>query len=309
MNLLSHYTNLDGLMGIVRSQEFWATEFKSLNDNSEISYSLSKIAVEASKRLQLSLPDDLREDGILITGPEAIVKNVIQTLNHQIAELSGYGSLYFVSFAQGKDEDENNRGVKTLWDIYAQNKQGFCLQFDREKIVRALANEYERHAYEFCELIDVVYGMPTDTTELDQLAEQMELQFLEFVARKYNRADLYPNFTKKWHLSTFGTRLSKFCSTHKDPYFKDEREVRIVVSPHQNSVSRIFVGLALKKTIQSRGSIEKPVRYISVLGQVVPGIIPSRILIGPKADVISEELIFQLYPRCPPMNRPETPDA
>jgi Protein of unknown function (DUF2971) len=308
MNLLSHYTNLSGLAGIVRSQEFWATEFKSLNDKTEISYSLGKITGEASKRLFLSLPDDLKEDGTLITNPEDVIRNVIHRLHDSTTELSGYSSWYFVSFAQGKDEDENNRGVKTLWDIYAQ-KEGYCLQFDKERIVRALAHECERYAYEFCDLVDVVYGMPNNTSEFDQLVEQMVFRFLEFVAGKYNRAELSPNFKSMWHLSLFGTRLLKFCSMHKDPYFKDEREVRIVVSPHQNSVTRFGVGIALKKSIENRGSIEKPVRYVKVLGQVIPGVIPSRILIGPKADSHSEETIFGLYPSCPTIVRPQTPDA
>ena len=126
MNLLSHYTDLYGLAGIVRSQEFWATEFKSLNDNSEITYSLSKITNKASQKFLLSLPSELRDDVTLITNSEGIVKNVLQHVKDSTTNMQGFSSWYFVSFAQGKDEDENNRGVKTLWDSYTQ-KKGFLL--------------------------------------------------------------------------------------------------------------------------------------------------------------------------------------
>lgn len=172
-----------------------------------------------------------------------------------------------------------------------------------------MAHECETYAYESCDLVDVVYGIPTQSVEFDKLVEQLAFRFLEFVAKKYNRAELFPEPKKMMHLPLFAKRLFLFCSTHKDSYFKDEREVRIVVSPHQNSVSRIGVGFAVKKPIQNRGSIELPIRYISVLGKVIPGIIPSRILVGPKADVDSESLILQLYPNCPPIVRPKTPDA
>ncbi len=47
MTLLSHYTSEAGLIGVVRSQSLWATDFLSLNDATEFVFALRRLYDEA----------------------------------------------------------------------------------------------------------------------------------------------------------------------------------------------------------------------------------------------------------------------
>jgi hypothetical protein len=46
MMKISHYTSEHGLVGIVRSQSLWATDFSALNDTTEFAYAMSAILEE-----------------------------------------------------------------------------------------------------------------------------------------------------------------------------------------------------------------------------------------------------------------------
>jgi hypothetical protein len=40
---LFHYTDANGLLGILRSRSLWATHFQSLNDTSEMHYAIKPV--------------------------------------------------------------------------------------------------------------------------------------------------------------------------------------------------------------------------------------------------------------------------
>jgi hypothetical protein len=70
----------------------------------------------------------------------------------------GYGQLYVTSFACGSNEDEDKRGILTLWDRYTQH-MGYCVQFEHEDVRRLLRLECDIYNYFSANLVRVRYGL------------------------------------------------------------------------------------------------------------------------------------------------------
>lgn len=64
--MLYHYTDADGLLGIVKTRTLWATDVQFLNDGSELVYAADKISSHArdrAKELERSRPSDHWDSG------------------------------------------------------------------------------------------------------------------------------------------------------------------------------------------------------------------------------------------------------
>ncbi len=123
-----HYTNLDGVVGIVRSEALRATRCNFLNDLSELSYALDFIrdALENSQTKLVKQCD--------------LIKFAIK------ANLDTFESIgiYITSFSKRKDSIE-------LWKYYSENG-GYCLEFELERMVGQIADKKS-----FFRLADIVY--------------------------------------------------------------------------------------------------------------------------------------------------------
>jgi hypothetical protein len=116
MKPLSHYTSIQGLIGIVRSQCLHATEFQALNDQMEFSYAMAAIYDEAIATVLPKIPSELRDSNKTDAQLRALRPDYVAMLRKQMSAKDGFGSLYVTSFARGRNEDENERGILTLWD-------------------------------------------------------------------------------------------------------------------------------------------------------------------------------------------------
>ena len=93
--------------------------------------------------------------------------------------------------------------------------------------------------------------------------------------------------------------VMEFCGEYKDPSFIDEREIRILAYPSRESFSRPLIGLATRKPIYHPTHPDLIKKFITLGEDWFPGLMPRRILIGPKAN-LSNHTFFSLYPD-PPM--------
>jgi hypothetical protein len=123
--VLSHYTTRSGLEGMLQSRELWATNFLQLDDPSEYFYAYTVLNKEAMRLTMSQVPDDLKKPGFDL---EATVAAASEQLREFGKKSDPYGQPYLFSFAEGKDEDENARGILTLWKLYSK-LDGYCLQF------------------------------------------------------------------------------------------------------------------------------------------------------------------------------------
>jgi hypothetical protein len=307
MALLSHYTSEAGFIGVVRSQALWATEFLALNDNMEFVFALRALYARAITECSRAIPADLRDPQTSEDYIRSLPDRAIRQLKDTVAASDGYGSLYVCSFARGRNKDEDERGILTLWDRYTR-LNGFCLQFDDIKVRSLLEAELRTGSYAHLDLVEVTYGVDESGSEFCHLAEQIALRLQDLLFRERQDARLRPDHSRIAPETRFQRDLLEFCARHKDPAFADEREVRIFAYPAAQGGARFFTGYAAPKTIRSYLKARGNARYIALGEAYVPGFIPERILAGPSSDLPVWKL-QALYPFMPSFARSSIPVA
>jgi hypothetical protein len=275
--LLSHYTNRAGLEGIAQSGSLWATNFLSLNDETEYFYAWKEIQSEALNYALERIPFDL-----LAIRPQVdeFAQQSITQLRTQLASTDGYGHLYVTSFAAAKSPHQEADGILTLWHRYTQ-LEGYCLQFEYSDLEHMLSLEEMRGSYSLLRLSPVTYGIDKNTLSFRELATQLGEQLLVMAKRHTEDDRIELKYQDHWAPSHLAAKLMYFCGTYKDPAFEDEREVRILAYPNDKAVAHMFTGIAGKKRILERPDGKK---HLALWDNWKPGIEPKRIIIGPKAD-------------------------
>jgi hypothetical protein len=281
VTLLSHYTNRAGLEGIARGKTLWATRFTELNDKTEMEYGYVKIS-------KLALKAALAEiDKHLIPGhPRAELdydtagRLIAEQFRKSFSGPTGSEPLYVFSFAEGRNEDQERRGILTLWDRYTK-LEGYCVQFDPKEVLDLLSREPMRRNYALLELAAVQYGIDETDDEFLNLRFQFAQHLLRMVAPGKPGLNLKPQYERLWPLQTFALRVLSFLAKHKDAFFEDERETRIMAVPQKEDDPRVLgMGLALRKPVKVKSDGR---HYIDLGADWQPGIEPRRIIVGPRA--------------------------
>lgn len=295
MTMLSHYTGERGLIGICRSQCLRATNFLYLNDKTEFLYGWSALNEGAYELLRPRIPDDLIDPTKSFTD---ILAGMVSQLKDYAQTNDGYGDLYVTSFARGRTKDEDDRGVLTLWERYT-GSVGFCLQFDESDVESFIQKEMLRSSYAHLKLVEVKYGIDKSNRKYNEICDQLSFRMQKelYLRSKDNRIE------PAWQMEKADTYLFRllmeFCGEYKDPSFIDEREIRILAYPSRESFSRPLIGLATRKPIYHPTHPDLIKKFITLGEDWFPGLMPRRILIGPKAN-LSNHTFFSLYPD-PPM--------
>jgi hypothetical protein len=280
MTLLSHYTSFAGLEGIARSKTLWATDFMALNDKTELGYGYVEMHMRGLRTAWEEVLMKLRADGY---SPELNFDDA----REKIAELHrrsfegprGSERLYVFSFAKAATEDQQRIGLLTLWERYTRS-EGYCLQFDEDEVRALLRREATSRNYAVLDLVDVHYGVNESRAEYRELHFQLAQQVLGVIQGAKPDLDIQPKYERLWALPTFATRMLHYCARHKDPFFVDEREKRIIAVPAKQAESRLLVGPALRKQIKT---MEDGRTYIDLGEDWVPKIEPRRIIAAPRA--------------------------
>ena len=133
---LYHYTTWEGLKGILKAQSLWATNYKFLNDYSEIVLFRDKLVslifptvLEGYKQLithKPSLKGKIQKDG----GLKRIVQHDAEVLIDSQYRALG-SEIYILSFC-GEPEKRSiaDNGLLSQWRGYAGGTGGFSVGFD-----------------------------------------------------------------------------------------------------------------------------------------------------------------------------------
>jgi hypothetical protein len=282
MTLLSHYTNWAGLEGMARGKTLWATKFTELNDKTEMEYGYVEINKFALRAALVEI------DKHLISGhPRAELnydnagKSIAEQFRKSFKGPTGSEPPYVFSFAEARNEDQERRGILTLWDRYTK-LEGYCVQFDRKEVLDLLSREAMRRNYALLHLDSVRYGIDETNEEYLDLRFQLEQHLLDVLARAKPGLNLRPRYDCLWPFQTFAVGMLSFLARHKDPFFEDERETRIIAVPQKEADARVFgMGPALRKPVKVMSDGR---HYIDLGADWRPGIEPRRIIVGPRAS-------------------------
>ena len=190
--LLYHYTDQNGLMGIVKSKEIWATHHQCLNDTQEFLHAKALFRDEIDRRCESASPDS---------------RSVFESMR---SGLGGQGNedvnLYIASFSEDGDS-------LPQWRAYGGQTAGFALAFWGDRL--ALPEDFTtvRCIYEPKKQCEVAKAI---VEEIEHTLDQMALAG--------------PTNQKFTAWAGLLLTLHQFALIFKHEKFKEEKEWRIVPS-------------------------------------------------------------------------------
>ncbi|MFP2504494.1 DUF2971 domain-containing protein [Buttiauxella gaviniae] len=198
---IHHYTDLNGLIGIITNHSLWATNIYFLNDKEESNHGC-KCFRNTVKQISSDIIPDNKKPTIL----KAID-------NYERAKNASHNSpekhVYSISFCKEPDKLSQWRGYG--------NKQGVCIEFDKEKLI-----DFVQNTYYTCIANDVVYTSEDNTVEMSK-----ELREL-FISSDINVMEENDHFVMM--ASTYN-RLARIIPFFKNDGFSEEDEYRFVFTP------------------------------------------------------------------------------
>lgn len=123
---LYHYTNTNGLMGILTSSRLWATHFRYLNDSSEIDYGFSLFSKIVEERL--------------IATENPIVSEFLSRTIRTANAFDGMFEAYIACFCESGD-------LLNQWRSYTDMAGGFSVAFKAREL--GMRNKVENPSQDF----------------------------------------------------------------------------------------------------------------------------------------------------------------
>lgn len=186
---LYHYTTQQGLLGIIRTREIWATHHQCLNDVKEFVHAKGVFCEELAK-----------------TSPaDPLVNAMCETLE------DGRGfegvNLYVASFSEDQDS-------LAQWRAYGGDASGFSLGFDMAQLV--LPGRFQ--------IVRCVYQDERQRALIGKVIAVIREQ-LRKLPREITET---PNFVRPYIEACTRTALHSFALILKHPKFAEEKEWRII---------------------------------------------------------------------------------
>lgn len=292
---LHHYTNWNGLSGILTSQQLWATHYKHLNDRTEIIQLKNQLTEVLAKRIESFIRELIPTRGFKFRRKLTEVGGIKNLASSEAQHFIGvyyevtfnggpsgqpFAEPFITAFCSHKNDDDyvKENGLLSQWRAYG-NGGGFALVFDTKGLYPFLEKESNDYEYPTLTFLDVVYESNLSDTEkyFENLITILEGLFRQEI--QDNRHDA-------------GLALEPFLNAAvrlKHRAFREEREVRIAACP-MSAKFRAYLrqehptysppNKALK-TVQFR---ESGVPYIELFGFSRQALPIKRIIVGPHAD-------------------------
>lgn len=244
---LFHYTNAKGLMGIIESQSIWATNYRYLNDSTEIKFFLQDCLPDFLRSINEEYLDELiSKNGnaqLLINqqgSREKIISSYIRdTLDATEKILLGsqnpgdaLAEPYIVSFCTAPKSDDpfhkrvRKHGLLSQWRGYGRDG-GYALVFDTERLTKLvledIGKKWGSHLYLF--IGDVVYSSDSDSRFLEEFNQNIDV-IKEFYSNRLRGIE------DEGILEKYFYSLLQCACRYKHWGFREENEVRIVAIPH-----------------------------------------------------------------------------
>ena len=209
-DLLFHYTTGAGMRGILDGSRLWATNFRFLNDASEVGYGVK-------------LFEELINDRLAKTRNEVLAEFLGRSL-HTTNGFDGMFDCYIACFCERDD-------LLTQWRTYANSGGGYALGFSTKEIGRRWGQLDRTQDFT---LRRVVYDVDRQTDLLAQVIDQT----LEVLAEGTKGTSAVEAHNVIARCCGFvRSELADYILSFKHPAFAVEQEWRIchVVSPHEEN--------------------------------------------------------------------------
>ncbi len=286
---LYHYTTLDGLIGILQTQTLWATQYRFLNDYSELVLirdilieSVFPIVLEELKLINHR--EDVQRFIDRKGGLDQVVKHDAAIIIDAQYRAAGEDIYIFSFCGEYKNSYVNSNGLLSQWRGYGIGG-GIALVFDTHKLEEILQIEGEKYLYNQGHISDVIYSddetkfkmeLTTNMTDITAYVKKM------FLHMKLNRQE--PDATKAF------PSFIQCISRYKHHSFKEENEVRIVCMPRIQNEEYLRIAkkegstLKLEKERKFRTKKGKLIPYIELFNSTDIVLPIERIIVGPHKE-------------------------
>lgn len=205
---LWHYTNAEGLIGILQSGELWSTHVSCLNDQMELRY---------ARRLLL---DKIIELSNSVVHSEEI--RFLNILKSELAQDSTTTSEWFVTSFSTKMDDLSQ------WRAYGFGEGGYAIGFEFSKL-------NDRDKVDNADIVPVCYNIQTHNDIAKNVATMSLQYFLDGLLAKDRRFETWiAQFLDGW-----GKHLTYLAPLIKHPKFLEEQEWRLVRQLRPNEHSKL----------------------------------------------------------------------
>lgn len=197
--LLFHYTSSEGLVGILKSKEMWASNVTSLNDTKEIDH-----AVDCAKN---AIENRIGRGGI----PDAEKRVLNEMLSYAGSAAKRY---YVASFSEERD-------LLSQWRAYCPPGGGYALGLPSVQLT-AMAQ------HQAFILAPCIYEHTEQYQIVSEFLESHLTKFRALLSTTDDETALCKQLS--WE---FGQHLARFGSILKHPAFREEKEWRLISSSIQ----------------------------------------------------------------------------
>lgn len=195
--IYGHYTSASALLNILSSEVLWATNIKFLNDEQEFTHALHLVEDVIARAQKTTTINNKYFD--------EFISDVKKTLN----DLDGPQSdnIFTCSFSEQRD-------LLSQWRGYCPENQGYCINFQIEKILENAKKKYIQ-----CDLKKCIY----DFKEKDELISNlMNSRWADYLKGKGSKE-------RGETIRGLARDLRSLASHFKHPSFSEEKEHRIVI--------------------------------------------------------------------------------
>ena len=112
-NFMYHYTNAAGLKGIIENECFWFTDYRYLNDTSEINYGMSLFSTD-----NIKYPNKFDIEKL-----NGIIRKI--HMSYKTYNFDNLSGIYIASYTSMRDDINQ-------WKMYGDDGRGFVIRFSKE---------------------------------------------------------------------------------------------------------------------------------------------------------------------------------
>ncbi|WXL26848.1 DUF2971 domain-containing protein [Ectopseudomonas mendocina] len=213
---LHHYTDVNGLVGIIQNKKLWATDIRFLNDSQEMNAGINHIKKICAQHATSNPSDNEVKKatrGLYNVIPDFIQNNLTKRNN------------YIVSFSRARDNLRQ-------WMSYCPKNAGYSIEFHVEKIL--IDGVLEKEKKVVARLEDVSYNEDKISTilelkdflkEIEKHSNSIAINISQPLAKKHQ--PIMSDLTDAMH------RLANDLFFHtcavKPKEFHDEQETRLII--------------------------------------------------------------------------------
>lgn len=298
---LYHYTNEQGLYGILENRCIWATHYKFLNDYSEIELFRDKLArflypqeLESFKELfskslknQKCIVETIGLSALAEDNCKAIIEQFYNSLTDEV---------YIASFcAEHPDDYINQNGLLSQWRGYGGDG-GYAIVFNTCGLEEMGQSEVKAFRYDCLHLADVIYSDDDEQyhTELSEPLHTIASNYIAWKMHIRHRKEEPSDLDNAVAYRSFVQCITRF----KHRGFKEEKEVRMVATLvpfnkiHPEIIDKISQGITGYEHYKSKPEKERKFRtkngrqmpYIELFRSLGNPLPIEKIIVGPHKD-------------------------